>query len=246
MRSCAGRTNGAPWYRPLRGTLAVRRSGGLAQWFSGGAICLRRPCPASSPGRPAGGQRGTRARPLEDYYTGLGPLPAEDVLDKLRQIRENLAEGQPSSAPAATGGSWSCATRICSWQSGAPDGGWPGLCGHPLACRRVRAPGSAASWGMPRSAAFGNDENGHISYLATANDPTTYRRALTRRLPQGGTSRTTDGRAPMPHPASTIPSLTTSPAMGSSASPASRDGRLLLALLFPMHPGPVTGAASSA
>jgi hypothetical protein len=79
------------------------------------------------------------------------------------------------------------------------------LWAHPLACRRVRAPGSAASRGMPRSAAFGNDENGHISYLATANDPTTYRRALTRRLPQGGTSRTTDGRAPMPHPASTIP-----------------------------------------
>ena len=35
---------------------------------------------------------GDRARPLEDYYTGLGPLPAEDVRDKLRQIRENLAE----------------------------------------------------------------------------------------------------------------------------------------------------------
>jgi hypothetical protein len=245
MRSCAGRTNGPAWYRPPRDA-GVRRPGGLAQCFSGGAICLRRPCPASSPGRPAGGQRGTRARPLEDYYTGLGPLLAEDVLDKLRQIRENLAEGSHPPHPQRRGVLELCyedlflAERSTRWRLAGS------LWAHPLACRRVRAPGSAASRGMPRSAAFGNDENGHISYLATANDPTTYRRALTRRLPQGGTSRTTDGRAPMPHPASTIPSLTTSPAMSSSASPASRDGRLLLALLFPMHPGPVTGAASSA
>jgi hypothetical protein len=31
MRSCAGRTNGPAWYRPPRGTLAVRGSGGLTQ-----------------------------------------------------------------------------------------------------------------------------------------------------------------------------------------------------------------------
>ena len=33
-----------------------------------------------------------RDRPLEDYYTGLTALPVEDVRDKLRQARENLAE----------------------------------------------------------------------------------------------------------------------------------------------------------
>jgi hypothetical protein len=31
MWSCAGRTNGSAWYRPPRGTLAVRGSGGLPQ-----------------------------------------------------------------------------------------------------------------------------------------------------------------------------------------------------------------------
>jgi hypothetical protein len=45
-----------------------------------------------------------RARPLEDYYTGLGPLPTEaSGISSGRSGRISL-RWQPSSAPAETGG----------------------------------------------------------------------------------------------------------------------------------------------
>ena len=125
-----------------------------------------------------------RDRALEDYYTGLAPLPVEDVREKLRQIRENLAEvaailgtrrdgrvlelcyedlflGEPSTRWRLVESLWS--------HLGVPP------CQNPRVGRFLEDAsfrmGQPATYGrLPNlaeiEAALGNDDTGHIGYLA--------------------------------------------------------------------------------
>jgi hypothetical protein len=132
---------------------------------------------------------GDRDRPLEDYYTGLDPLPAQDVRDRLRQIRENLAEVAAILRTRSDGRvlelcyedlflaeqstRWRLARSLWA-HLGLPPCENPRV-GHLLEDASYRM-GKPATYGrLPGlaqiEAAFGNDENGHISYLAPATDP---------------------------------------------------------------------------
>jgi hypothetical protein len=125
-----------------------------------------------------------RDRALEDYYTGLAPLPVEGVRDKLREITENLAEaavilrarsdgrvvelcyedlflGEPSTRWRLAGSLWS--------HLGLPP------CENPRVGRFLENAsfrmGKPTTYGrLPNlaeiEATFGNDETGHIGYLA--------------------------------------------------------------------------------
>jgi len=132
---------------------------------------------------------GDRDRPLEDYYTGLGPLPAEDVRDKLRQIRENLVEVAAILRTRSDGRVLELcyedlflAGRSTRWRLAGSLWAHLGLppCDNPRVGRLLEDAsfrmGKPATYGrLPGlaqiEATFGNDENGHISYLAPANDP---------------------------------------------------------------------------
>jgi hypothetical protein len=125
-----------------------------------------------------------RDRALEDYYTGLAPLSVEDVRDKLRQIRENLAEVAAILGTRTDGrvlelcyedlflGGRSTRWRLVGslWSHlGLPP------CENPRVGRFLDNAsfrmGKPATYGrLPNlaeiEATFGNDETGHIGYLA--------------------------------------------------------------------------------
>ena len=125
-----------------------------------------------------------RDRALEDYYTGLAPLPVEDVRDKLRQIRENLAEVAAILGTRRDGRvlelcyedlflgerntRWRLAGSLWSQLSLPP-------CQNPRVSRFLENAslrmGKPATYGrLPNlaeiEAALGNDDTGHIGYLA--------------------------------------------------------------------------------
>jgi hypothetical protein len=130
-----------------------------------------------------------RDRALEDYYTGLDALPVEDVRDKLRQTRENLAEVAAILHTRRDGrvlelcyedlflGERSTRWRLAEslWAHlGVPP------CENPRLARFLENAsfrmGKSATYGhLPNlaeiEATFGNDETGHISYLAPVNGP---------------------------------------------------------------------------
>lgn len=125
-----------------------------------------------------------RDRVLEEYYIGLAPLPVEDVREKLRQIRENLAEVAAILGTRSDGrvlelcyedlflGERSARWRLVEslWSHlGLPP------CENPRVGRFLENAsfrmGKAATYGrLPNlaeiEAALGNDDTGHIGYLA--------------------------------------------------------------------------------
>jgi hypothetical protein len=93
-----------------------------------------------------------RDRALADYYTDLAPLLVEDVWEKLRQIRENLAEVAAILGTRSDGR----VLELCYEDLflGERSTRWrlvESLWSH-LGLPRCETPGSAASWRMPRSA----------------------------------------------------------------------------------------------
>ena len=130
-----------------------------------------------------------RDRALEDYYTGLAPLSVQDVRDKLRQIRENLAEVTAILSTRSDGR----VLELCYEDLflGEPSTRWRlvesvwshlGLppCQNPRVGRFLDNAsfrmGKPATYGrLPNlaelEATLGNDQTGHIGYLTPANGP---------------------------------------------------------------------------
>lgn len=130
-----------------------------------------------------------RDRALEDYYTDLAPLSVEEVRDKLRQIRENLAEVAAILRGRIDGrvlglcyedlflGERSTRWRLVEslWSHlGLPP------CENPRAGRFLENAsfrmGKPATYGrLPNlaeiEATLGSDETGHIGYLAPVKGP---------------------------------------------------------------------------
>ncbi len=128
-----------------------------------------------------------RDRDLEDYYTDLAPLSVEDVRDKLRQIRENVAEV----AAILSGRSDGRVLELCHEDLFLGERGtrwrlveslWSHLglppCENPQVGRFLENTsfrmGKPATYGrLPNlaeiEATLGNDETGHIGYLAPVN-----------------------------------------------------------------------------
>ena len=128
-----------------------------------------------------------RDRALEDYYTGLAPISVQDVRDKLRQIRENLAEVTAILSTRSDGrvlelcyedlflGERSTRRRLVEslWSHlGLPP------CENPRVGRFLDNAsfrmGKPATYGrLPNlaelEATLGNDQTGHIGYLTPAN-----------------------------------------------------------------------------
>jgi hypothetical protein len=130
-----------------------------------------------------------RDRALEDYYTDLAPLSVQHVREKLRQISENIAEmaailgtrsdgrvlelcyeelflGEPVTRWRLVGSLWS--------HLGLPPCQDPRI-GRFLDNASYRM-GKPATYGrLPNlaelEATLGNDETGHIGYLAPVNGP---------------------------------------------------------------------------
>jgi hypothetical protein len=125
-----------------------------------------------------------RDRALEDYYTDLAPLPVEDVREKVRQTRENLAEVAAILSTRSDGrvlelcyedlflGERSTRWRLVEslWSHlGLPP------CENPRVSRFLENAslrmGKPATYGrLPNlveiEATLGNDDTGHIGYLA--------------------------------------------------------------------------------
>ena len=130
-----------------------------------------------------------RDRALEDYYTGLGPLPMEDVREKLRWTRENIAEVAAILRTRSDGQVLELCyedlflgERSTRWRLVGSLWAHLGLppCENPRVGRFLENAsfrmGKPATYGhLPNlaeiEAAFGNDETGHIGYLAPVNDP---------------------------------------------------------------------------
>jgi hypothetical protein len=131
-----------------------------------------------------------RDRALKDYYVDLAPIQVEDVREKLRQIRENLDE---VAAILRTRGDGRV-LELCYEDLFLGDRGtrwrlagslWIHLglppCENPRFGRILKDAsfrmGKPATYGrLPNlaeiDATFGNDETGHIGYLAPVNGPT--------------------------------------------------------------------------
>ena len=125
-----------------------------------------------------------RDRALQDYYTDLGPLAVRDVRDKLRQLRENLAEMAAILATRDDGRVLELCyedlfrgDRSTRWR--LVESLWAHLGLPPCANPRVGRfldnasfrMGQPATYGrLPNLAeietALGNDDTGHIGYLA--------------------------------------------------------------------------------
>lgn len=130
-----------------------------------------------------------RDRALEDYYTDLAPLPVENVRDKLRQTRENLAEVAAILRTRSDGRVLELCyedlflgERSTRWRLAGSLWAHLGLppCENPRVGRFLENAsfrmGKPATYGrLPNLAeiegTFGNDETGHISYLAPVNGP---------------------------------------------------------------------------
>jgi hypothetical protein len=128
-----------------------------------------------------------RDRALEDYYTDLAPLPVESVREKLRQTRENLAEVTAILRTRSDGRVLELCyedlflgERSTRWRLAGALWAHLGLppCENPRVGRFLENAsfrmGKPATYGrLPNLAeiegAFGNDETGHISYLAPVN-----------------------------------------------------------------------------
>ena len=125
-----------------------------------------------------------RDRALQDYYTDLAPLPVQDVREKLRQIKENIAEMAAILSTRSDGRvlelyyedlflsqqstRWRLVESLYS-HLGLPPCENPRI-GHFLENAAFRM-GQPATYGrLPNlaeiEATFGNDDTGHIGYLA--------------------------------------------------------------------------------
>ena len=154
-----------------------------------GATCWRRWCRASSPSRPGYGARGDRERDLEAYYTDLAPLPVENVRELLRWTLEDLADVAAVLRARGDGRAMELfyedmflANRTTRWR--LVESLWSHLGLPPCANPRVggfldnasfRMGGPATYGRLPNlagiEAALGNDDTGHIGYLARVERP---------------------------------------------------------------------------
>jgi hypothetical protein len=125
-----------------------------------------------------------RDRALEDYYTGLASIPVDDVRDKLRQIRQNLAEVAAILCTRSDGRVLELCyedlflgARSTRWRLVGSLWAHLGLppCENPRVGRFLENAsfrmGRSATYGrLPNlaeiEAALGNDETGHIGYLS--------------------------------------------------------------------------------
>jgi LPS sulfotransferase NodH len=125
-----------------------------------------------------------RDRALADYYTDLAPLSVADVRDKLRQLREHLAEMAAILAIRDDGRVLELCyedlflgDRSTRWR--LVESLWAHLGLPPCASPRVRRFVESASFRMGKPATYGrlpnlaeieatlgNDDTGHIGYLA--------------------------------------------------------------------------------
>jgi hypothetical protein len=125
-----------------------------------------------------------RGRALEDYYTDLAPLSVEDVREKLRQIRENIAEVAAILGTRSDGRVLELSyeelflsERSTRWR--LVESLWSHLglppCENPRVGRFLENAsfrmGKPATYGrLPNlaeiEATLGNDDTGHIGYLA--------------------------------------------------------------------------------